>query len=179
MQSTKKTSNKSSFFWLGQLFILSAIVFLTTTAFKYAGDSPLSASKIGNLTEDVRKNEVLAWQLHHNVDHHGTGGMIKADPENPQFLILASNNTFIAFDVNEKREGRWEADYETNQITFYCQEINGEKISGEPSAYVFKVKDYQNKALKLTWQGKEGSIDMIYNPINKTNLRGSISLTNL
>ena len=179
MKSNKKSSHTfSSFTWFGQLLILSAIIFLSTTAFTHIGEEPLATSKIGSLAEDVRKNEVLAWRLNHNFDHYGEGSIIRADPGNPQFLILASNKTFIAFDAHEKREGKWEADYSNNKITFYCDEINGEKLTQKPLEYYFLVKDYDESALKLTWQGRHGSVDMIYYPVSKT-VRGEVSLRNM
>ena len=176
MQSQKSSSStfKSFFSWL----VLSLLVFIGTTAFKNSGEeSPLSSSKIGSLTEDIRKNEVLAWQLNHNYDHYGPGSMVRADPKNPQFLILASNRTFVAFDVNEKREGRWEVDYEENIIIFYCDEINGERVQ-EPMSYQFLVRDYSASSLKMAWQGRHGLVDMVYTPVNRS-VKGSAGLSSL
>ena len=176
MQSQKSsTSTFKSFF---SLFMLLALVFIGTTAFKNTGEeSPLSSSKIGSLTEDIRKNEVLAWQLNHNYDHYGPGSMVRADPKNPQFLILASNRTFVAFDVNEKREGRWEVDYKENTIVFFCDEINGERVE-DPLTYQFVVRDYSSSSLKLAWQGRHGLVDMIYTPVNRS-MKGSANFSSL
>lgn len=83
----------------------------------------------------------------HNIDPYSKGKLIKENTDNPQFLILKESGTFVLFDFDQKRKGKFLLNPNEEKITFLCQEVNGEKLRRKPAKLFKGIFHYLNMGL--------------------------------
>lgn len=117
---------------------------------------------LNRLLEVLENRENTSWTLDHEYDPYNTEQhTLRTDPNNPQLLNLRADQTFMVRDQYDRKEGIWEVDMHQQTITFWCKRVNGEMIqSSQPNTY--KVKVFNEHQLILTWQGRHGQVDKVY-----------------
>lgn len=161
--------------WISFIILMISLSVLIGSTQISKGKSASEPNPFKKLLKDLDEHKKISWKLVHNIDPYSNGKLIKANTDNPQFLILKESGAFAIFDFDQKRKGEFLLNPEEEKITFLCQEVNGEKLRGEPVKLNFSIEAYDEEKLILSWQGRHGLVKMVYKPQEET-LKGEMDI---
>ncbi len=116
---------------------------------------------LNKLLKVIRETQHTPWKLDHEVDPYHRERMLRTDPDNPQYLSLKADQSYVVYDQHDRKEGIWEIDAAMQTITFWCKSINGVSTnSAQPNTY--QVTSFTSRKLVFSWQGRHGQIEMVY-----------------
>ena len=162
-------------FSISRLFIAlfsSSLLFVVLVAAK----SPATnANALRKLVEDVSQRGKLSWKLAYNYDPYAEGVVMRTSPNRPCTLRMTAEGRYERITDQQKQVGRWEIDRENNLLTFICEEVNGKALVDQASVHYLEVSSYSQGVMILTWQGRHGAVEEVYQPVVKIE-RGAVAI---
>ncbi len=146
------------------VLLLTGALFIAAQAQQTHSSATALFSPLDHLLKDIQDKDGLRLKLVKNHDPYGIGMQNPASAGNEQYLLLTADMTFCMWDRSQKNEGYWNANGYAETLTFHCTSVNGTGIP-EQVSYTFEVKAYSPDQLTLLTVGKQGAVEMVYQPL--------------